>query len=71
MNAGYMKAFAQMLIPLTEDMTEINCPHIHQHPLQVTGSSLIFYGVEQPEAPLMLHYIWQLADHFSDSFRDT
>lgn len=47
------------------------CPRSHQHPQQFTGSSLIFNGVEQPEAPLMLHYIWQLADHFSNSFRDT
>lgn len=46
-------------------------PRSHRHPQQFTGSSLIFNGVEQPEAPLMLHYIWQLADHFSNSFRDT
>lgn len=55
---------------LMTDWAEL-CPRSHQHPQQFTGSSLIFNGVEQPEAPLMLHYIWQLADHFSNSFRDT
>ncbi len=48
-----------MSMQSTEDMTKL-CPHIHQLPRQVTGSSLMFHEAERPETQLMLQYNRQL-----------